>query len=92
MDWIDETIGRRVFEGIKKYGAILPQTNNRCFRKEAFKKLLDSLDYISSAYKKGELTQKQHIHLCRNIKGSLRALQLACEDRFQMAMWRLNTR
>jgi hypothetical protein len=85
MKWIDSARKEREIQGLTKYGPVHPQTDKRCFRKEAVEELLDSLNYVSWANKKGELTRIQHRTLDRNIRATLRALQMACEDRFQWA-------
>ena len=45
-NWIDEARKAREMEAVPRYGPINPQTDKRCFIKEAQDELFDSLNYL----------------------------------------------
>ena len=85
-DWIDKAMKEREAEGVLKYGPIKPKSDKRCFRKEALLELIDSLNYISWAFQKGEINRKQYKWLDTDIRRAIRILELACSDRFEWEM------
>ena len=82
-DWIDKAMKEREIEGVLKYGPIKPKSDKRCFRKEALLELIDSLNYTSWSFRKGELNRKQFQSIDRGTRAVIRMIEDACSDRFE---------
>lgn len=82
MDWIDLARKQREIDFEPKYGSIRPRSDSRCFRKEMLEELLDSLNYAEWAKQKGEITRYQWKRIDNSIRGAIRCIEAACNDRF----------
>jgi hypothetical protein len=83
MDWIDEARKNREIAFEPKYGPIKPKTDKRCFRREMIEELLDALNYAQWAKEKGEIDRKQFRIIDKGTRAVLRAIEFACEDKFE---------
>ena len=82
MDWIDRARKQREIDFEPKYGPIRPRSDSRCFRRETLELLLDGLNVVSWAKKKGEVNRHQWKKMDSGIRSVIRCIEAACNERF----------
>jgi len=81
LDWIDRLRKERERKGEQKYGPVNPETDPRCFIREALEELFDSLNYLEWAQEKGEISEGCFNKVDRDIREVIHNLSFACKDK-----------